>query len=102
MQKSLEDFAAAQAPQRALALLNKTVQVLDARGEVVQGEVTAVRLQGGEPLLRIGGQEYPWQAVLQVGNFAATQPGDEVVPGGEAGDDAGEDKDPVEDGSGDG
>lgn len=98
MQKSLDDFVAAQAPQQALSLLNKTVQVLDAGGEVVQGEVAAVRLQGGEPLLRIGGREYPWQAVLQVGDFAAAEPGDEVDPGGEAQKEGGFVEDGPEDG----
>jgi flagellar basal-body rod modification protein FlgD len=66
MQKSLEDFTAAQTPLQALTLLNKTVEVRDENGQILRGEVTAVRLQAGNPLLKVQGKEYPWQAVLQV------------------------------------
>ena len=71
MQKSLEDFAAAQAPLQALTLLNKTVEVREENGQALRGEVTAVRLQEGKPLLKVQGKEYPWQAVLQVEGLPA-------------------------------
>lgn len=66
MQKSLEEFTAAQEPFQALSLLNKIVEVWEDSGQVLRGEVTAVRLQDGKPLLTVQGKEFPWQAVLQV------------------------------------
>ena len=76
-EKTLANFVAAQAPQQALMLLNKTVAVLDENGKILQGAVTAVRLQAGNPCLRIGEKEYPLQAVLQVGNLPAAEDKDE-------------------------
>ena len=73
MQKSLDDFVAAQAPQQALLLLNKTVEIQEDNGQTIWGEVTAVRLQDGNPLLKVRGKEYPRQAVLQVGNPPAAE-----------------------------
>lgn len=66
LQKTLENFAAQQAPIQALSLLNKTVEVRDESGRVLQGEVTAVRFQEGAPLLKVLEKEYPLSSVLQV------------------------------------
>lgn len=66
LQQTLESYAAAQAPARALSLLNKTVEVIDESGRVVRGEVTAVRFRQGTPLLEVKGREFALEAVAWV------------------------------------
>jgi flagellar basal-body rod modification protein FlgD len=66
LQQTLESFAASQAPIQALNLLNKAVEITDEQGELVKGEVTAVRFQEGLPLLKVNGKEYPLKALSWV------------------------------------
>jgi flagellar basal-body rod modification protein FlgD len=66
LQKTLEDFAASQAPIQALTLLNKFVEVKDENGITLQGEVTGVRFQEGMPLIKVNDREYPLGAITWV------------------------------------
>ena len=78
LQQTVESLAEQQAPAQALNLLNRTVEVSNEYGELQRGEVTAVRFEGGKPLLRVNGQEYSMQAVKRVEGSA-----DEGVPDGD-------------------
>ena len=63
LQQTLEDYAASQAPIQALNLLNKVVEITGENGEMVKGEVSAVRFQEGLPLLKVNEKEYPLKAL---------------------------------------
>lgn len=80
LQTTLEDFAAQQAPTRALSLLNRTVEVKGPEGHILSGEVTAVRFQDGEPLLKIGGTEYPLSSVVRVEGSSAEEGTEGTAP----------------------
>lgn len=79
LQKTVESFVAQQSHSQALSMLNRTVDIKTESGEEERGEVTAVRMQSGNPLLTVNGREYPLGAVSVVeGNqVEETDPGTE-------------------------
>ena len=66
LQQSFDDFASSQAPMQALNMLNKQVELIDETGHMVDGQVTAVRMLGGNPLIKVAGKEYPLANILSV------------------------------------
>ncbi len=78
LQKTVENFAVQQAHSQALGMLNRTVEVKTGDGTEVRGEVTAVRLQGGSPLLTVNGREYPIGSVSMVSGSGHKEAGPEA------------------------
>jgi flagellar basal-body rod modification protein FlgD len=65
LQQSMDAFTEQQGYTQALNLLSRNVEV-NVEGTVFQGEVTAVRFVGGQPLIRVNGIEYPLNAIALV------------------------------------
>ncbi len=78
LQKTVENFAAQQTHSQALGMLNRTVDIKAEDGSEVRGEVTAVRLQSGTPLLTVNGREYPIGSVSMVSGSTGQETGTET------------------------
>ena len=65
LQQSMDAFTEQQGYTQALNLLGRNVEV-NQDGKLLQGEVTAVRFVAGQPLIRMGGLEYPLNAITLV------------------------------------
>jgi hypothetical protein len=80
LQQSMEAIAVQQGHTQALSLLNKQVEVnvgfnagtSEAPQYYYRGEVTAVRFVGGEPMLTVGGMEFPLSSGTRVGAAAGS------------------------------
>jgi len=73
LQQTVETFAGQQSHNQALGMLNRTVDLVTENGEEVRGEVTAVSMKQGEPLLTVDGKEYPLAAVTRVEGAAGQE-----------------------------
>ena len=65
LQQSMDAFTEQQGYTQALNLLGRNVEVNDGES-IIQGEVTAVRFIGGQPMIRVGIAEYPLNAIRLV------------------------------------
>ena len=65
LQQSMDAFAEQHGYTQALNLLNKNVEI-SSNGLLIIGEVTSVRFEGGQPMLRVGDFDFPLNSVISV------------------------------------